>query len=372
MADFSTLIKPASSLCNLHCAYCFYEDESAVRSTPSYGIMTDECAKKLIDRAYEFTNNGNVSFAFQGGEPTVAGIDFFESFIAYANEKKPQRVRLSFSIQTNGILLDERWCELFAKNNFLVGLSLDGPEEINDFCRKDKAGEGSYKRIMNAARLLKRHNVEFNILTVLTKQAARHPRQLWNFYERNSFDYIQIIPGLAPLEDINSTHPFTLTPKDYAEFLKSFFLIWSEELAKGNYISMRLFDNLVRMAMGERPEMCGMLGACSAQFVAEANGDIFPCDFYALDEYKLGNIFENSFRELAEGEKVKEFLFKGFQKPSMCGKCKFFGICRGGCRRYRDFYSLTKDFCPYADFLEFAHIRIANIAKIINEQKGDA
>lgn len=355
----------------MQCSYCFYADESAIRSIPSYGVMTYECAEKLIDRAFEFTDDGVVSFAFQGGEPTLAKIDFFEHFVSYASEKKPNKVKINYSIQTNGILLDDLWCELFAKNDFLVGLSVDGPEWINDFCRKDKQNTGSFRRIMKAARLLKKHSVEFNILTVLTKQAAKHPRQLWNFYSQNSFDYIQIIPCLAPLENPRESYPFTLTPREYADFLKSFFMIWSDELAKGNYISMRLFDNIVSMAMGRPPEMCGMLGSCSAQFVAEADGSIYPCDFYVLDEYKLGNVFDLSFAELANGDKVKQFLFKGFQKPSMCGKCEFFGICRGGCRRYRDFYTLEKDFCPYADFLKSSLVRISNIAKILNDQKGD-
>lgn len=370
MPDFSTLIKPASSLCNLRCRYCFYADETTLRETPCYGIMTEETYKKIIDRAYEFTKSGRVCFAFQGGEPTVAGLDFFRGFTEYADRTKPAGVTLNYSIQTNGMLIDNDWCELLHKYNFLVGLSIDGPENINDFCRVDGAGKGSYDRAMASAKLLKKHKVDFNILTVLTKQAASHPKQLWNFYKRNGFDFAQIIPCLAPLEDSSSSFDYTLTPHDYAEFLKTFFTVWSDELAKGNYISIRLFDNLVRMAMGERPEMCGMLGACSAQFVIEADGSVFPCDFFALDEYKCGNVFDNSFTEIGESEKVKEFLFKGFQKNSQCGKCRFYGICRGGCRRYREFYALEKDYCPYADFLEASHRRIAAIAQIINQQKG--
>ena len=370
MADFSTLIKPASSLCNMRCKYCFYEDETSLRSTPCYGVMSRETAEKIIDRAYEFTQNGTVGFAFQGGEPTVAGLDYFTHFISYAKEKRPEKVKLNFSIQTNGLLINENWCKLLSENNFLVGLSMDGPRDINDFSRVDASGDGTFDRVMKTARLFKKHKVDFNILTVLTKQAARHPTQLWSFYKKNGFDFVQIIPCLAPLENPNEKFPYTLTPRDYADFLKTFFRIWSDELAKGNYISMRLFDNLVRMAMGQMPEMCGMMGSCSAQFVIEADGGVYPCDFYVLDEYKCGNVHESSFNEIGESQKVKSFLIQSLQKPSKCGGCKFFGICRGGCRRYREFYSLEKNYCPYADFLEYSHVRLANIAKILNENQG--
>ena len=200
MADFSTLIKPASSLCNMRCKYCFYADETSLRSTPCYGVMSKETSEKIIDRAYEFTQNGGVGFAFQGGEPTVAGLDYFTHFVDYAKRKRPENVKLNFSIQTNGLLIDENWCKLLAENDFLVGLSMDGPRDINDFSRIDASGEGTFDRVLKTAKLFKKHKVEFNILTVLTKQAAKHPTQLWNFYQRNGFDFAQIIPCLAPLD----------------------------------------------------------------------------------------------------------------------------------------------------------------------------
>ncbi len=368
MSNFSALIKPASSLCNLRCKYCFYADESSLRQTPSYGIMSEDTFKTIIDRAYEYTQNGIVTFAFQGGEPTVAGLDFFKEFTVYANLKKPEKVSLNFTIQTNGILIDDDWCELLKKQGFLVGLSVDGPKEIHDKNRIDASGEGSFSRVSKTLTLLKKHKVEFNILSVLTKQAAKHPQQLWNFYVKNGIDYVQFIPCLAPLEN-TECFDYTLTTTDYAEFLKVFFRIWTEELLKNNYISVRLFDNLVRMAMGEMPEMCGMMGACSAQFVIEADGGVYPCDFYALDKYLCGNIKDMTLTQIGESQNVKSFLMESFQKPAMCGKCKFFGICRGGCKRYREFYTQDGDYCPYADFLEYSYKRIMDIAQIIKNQK---
>lgn len=371
MRQFSMLIKPASSLCNMRCKYCFYADVSDSRRVKSYGIMTGETARLLIDRALEAVGGrGRLHIAFQGGEPTLAGLDFFRAFTAYAAEKKPSGVRIEYAIQTNGQLLDEDWCRLLAKERFLVGLSFDGTPELHDFLRPDSKGAGTAKRVLQAAALMDAAGVDYNILTVVTRQAAKHPRQIFSYCQKRGFRFIQFIPCLPPFEgkeDAPFHDPFhapshALTPRLYAAFLKDMFRLWREALAKGEYISVRLFDNLVRLAGGGPPEQCGMLGFCQPQFVVEADGGVYPCDFYVLDAYRMGSVREKDFRELADSPALTDFL-RPVEKNPLCGQCPCLKICGGGCRRYRDFYFSEAGYCPYRDFLTACWPDILKIAR---------
>lgn len=353
----------------MRCKYCFYADVSSQRTVPSYGIMSKETADILIDRAVTAAGDrGRVHFAFQGGEPTLAGLSFFRYFVGAVRKRLSVRQKADYSIQTNGLALDDEFCDFLAENHFLVGLSLDGDREIHDSCRCDAEG-GSYQRVMKAAVRLKKHKVEFNILTVLTRKVAEHPTRLWNFCTKNGFAYLQTIPCLPPLEEPDQREFYSLTPRVYGRFLKEFFRIWSDQLDRRNYISVRLFDNYVRMALGEIPEQCGMSGLCSAQYVIEADGSVYPCDFYVLDRYRLGTVQDHSFEEMNRSEVMRNFLKEGLHKPERCGRCPFLGICGAGCRRYRDLLLSEEDYCPTADFLGECASRIRQIANRI--KKGE-
>lgn len=371
MSDISLLIKPASSLCNMRCKYCFYADVSDLRTVRSYGIMSDETAEYVIRRAIEAAGNrGKIHFAFQGGEPTLAGLPFFRNFTDLVKKLLPPGVFAIYSIQTNGLLLDEEFCAFLADHHFLVGLSLDGDREYHDGCRCDASG-GTFARVSDAMNRLHSHKVEFNILTVVTAQIAAHPQKLWNFCQKKRIGYLQTIPCLPPLEDPGRSDFYTLTPGKYGRFLKEFFRIWAKETDAGNYISVRLFDNYVHMAMGRMPEMCGMSGFCSAQFVIEADGSVYPCDFYVLDELRIGNVQESSFEEMTKSEILRNFLKKGTEKPKICRNCRFYGICAGGCRRYRDLLLCEENYCPIADFLSECAPEIKRIAnKILRNEYG--
>lgn len=367
--SFSILIKPASSMCNLRCRYCFYADVSENRNVSSYGRMSSETAHTLIDRAFAASPSGTVSFAFQGGEPTVAGLDFFRDFTAYAQEHCPKGVTLSYSLQTNGILLDDEWCAFLKEYGFLVGLSMDGHKKEHDLCRVDANGGGTFVQVMQTVTRLRAHKVDFNILTVLTKNLARHPQQLYSFYKKHDFKFVQIIPCLDPLDGEGGD--YSLTPELYASFLKTFFRIWLEEFRKGNYISVRLFDNLVRMAAGQAPEQCGMLGQCQCQFVAEADGSMYPCDFYVLDDYRMGNLTADDFAAMVQSEGIRKFLDDSEStKDDRCKDCWVRPICGGGCRRYRSFYFSKEGYCPYADFLSECARDIRWLANILRQESG--
>ncbi len=363
MRQFSMLVKPASSLCNMRCTYCFYADVSNSRTVKSYGVMTGEAARLLIDRGLEAVGErGRLHIAFQGGEPTLAGLDFYKNFTAYAAAQKPPGVEIAYAIQTNGYLLDEDWCRLLAREGFLVGLSFDGTPDLHDFLRLDAAGAGTAKRVLQAAALLDAAGVEYNVLTVVTRQAARHPRQIFSFCQKQGFGFIQFIPCLPPFEGEQDTPPYALTPRLYAAFLKDMFFLWRQALERGEYVSIRLFDNLVRMAGGEPPEQCGMLGFCRPQFVVEADGGVYPCDFYVLDAYRMGSIWESGFGELSQSPALLEFL-RPLKKNPLCGGCPFLRVCGGGCRRYRDFYFSEAGYCPYRDFLTACQPDILKVAR---------
>lgn len=308
-----------------------------------------ESARAESVKAAEKRPFAALSIAFQGGEPTLAGLSFYKDFVSRARAVLPKACRISFSIQTNGLLLDDAFCSFLAEEKFLVGLSLDGYAEIHDALRPDFAGKGTFSRVLAAASRLRRHGVQTNLLTVVSGPLARHARRLWHFYQKNQFDFVQLIPCLPPLEKEAERSPHALTPRAYGAFLKELFPLWTEGLLRGRYISVRLFDNLVRQAAGRSPEMCGMRGVCSPQFVVEADGSVYPCDFYVLDELRLGNIRENSLDALISHPVCRAFLAPVL--PAPCRDCPVFSLCRGGCRRSRSLFHAEEGYCPYRDFL---------------------
>ena len=366
MPPLNVLVKPASSACNMHCKYCFYEDEAANRSLAFTGMMSEETAENLIKKAAHFAE-GSCSFMFQGGEPTLAGIEFYRSFLE--KEKKYAKDGLVFnhSIQTNGFALDEKWVSFFKENNFFVGLSLDGSGDLHDLNRTTKSGNGTYSRVLRAAQLMKKAGVEFNILSVVTAKAARSVEKTYNFFKKQGFDYLQFIDCLDPFEGCGAFSP---TNEEYATFLSRLFSLWFDDLKHGRRCSIRLFDNWFSILFGCAPEACSMCGHCSVQFVTEGDGSIYPCDFYALDEYKLGNINENSFEDIVESEKAKQFIEASLPVPDECKKCRWYPLCRNGCRREREIladktYGKTRRCVAIKQFFEENEREIATAMNII-------
>lgn len=363
MNYFSMLIKPASSLCNMRCRYCFYYDVASHRETASYGIMAEDTVDCLLSKTFASVKSpASVSFTFQGGEPTMAGLSYFTYFTEQAEKLVPAGIKLSYSIQTNGMVIDEDWCRLFVKYHFLVGLSLDGPRELHDYQRLGSDRKGTYDRVHHTLKLFRRFGVDFNILSVITKQTAKKPQTLFQFYLKQDFKFVQLIPCLRPL-DSDLTAPHDLDPRSYAEFMKRFFGLWYEQLKNGRYISVRQFDNLVWMLRGRPAEQCGLMGYCTPQFVLEADGSVYPCDFYVLDEYKSGNIRTDDLEQIKNSPATRKFLACETEASPLCETCKVKSICGCGCKRYRPFYNEIKDYCPYQDFLYEVYPKLYEIAK---------
>lgn len=334
MPPLSIMIKPSSSLCNLRCKYCFYCDVAAQREDFSFGIMKKETAENLIKSALSFANGESVAFAFQGGEPLMAGVEYFENFVDTVKKYNTKKSRIFYSIQTNGTFVDDRWAAFFRKNEFLVGLSLDGDYERNKF-RVDANGQNAYYKIIKAADKFKKHGVEFNILTVLTGFCAQNSEKIYKFFRDNGYKYLQFIPCLRPFGDKSESELY-MTDEEYADFLIRIFNLYVKDFLRGNYVSIRQFDNYVRLFLGDRAEQCGMCGHCTHQFVAEGNGNIYPCDFYCTDEWLLGNINETDLCSMANSQKARDFIMESLKVPEECKKCRYYPLCRaGGCKRQR-------------------------------------
>lgn len=368
MPPVNLLIKPASSLCNMRCKYCFYSDVSQNRNTMSYGIMEEDTLEALVKRAFDYAT-GYAGFAFQGGEPTLAGLSFYRKLIELQKKHNTRNLPVHNSIQTNGYALNEEWASFFAEHHFLVGLSMDGTKEAHDALRVDAAGNGTYDVVTKSADLLERHGVSFNILCVVNNFVARHPRKVYNNLKR--FRFLQFIPCLDDFDEKKEV--FSLTPQRYGEFLKATFDLYYRDFMAGNYVSIRNFDNYIRMLQGYPPESCAMNGVCSCYFVIEGDGSVFPCDFYVLDQWKLGNIREDALSDLVKSGKARDFIHVSRHRADACIPCPYFHLCRGGCRREREPFAQGKPglnrFCEsYKLFFAYSIHRMQQMAAMLQKK----
>lgn len=369
----NVLIKPVSGACNMNCTYCFYCDEMENRSQKSFGIMSEKTAESLIQKALDGTHSA-CTFAFQGGEPTLRGLDFFRFFCDTVRSCNIHKIPVQFALQTNGLVIDTEWAAFFAEQGFLIGLSMDGNKRIHDSMRRRRDGSGSFNNILRASQLFDNHRVEYNILTVVSASLAKNIKEVYEFYLRNNFIYQQYIPCLDPIGEKSPAHEWSLTPEAYGDFLKTLFDLWYRSFKREKPVSIRYFDNLVLMLLGRPPESCGMLGRCTFQHVIEADGSVFPCDFYVLDSYKLGNIHTDSFEDIAKAREKIGFVEKSLHVDPECQTCKWYSLCRGGCRRDRDTFTgkpLEKNrFCAsYKVFFPYVYERLAEIARIIGSRR---
>ncbi len=366
MPPLSLLIKPASGSCNMRCRYCFYTDEAACRAEASRGMMSADTMRVMVDRALDYAQD-ECAFTFQGGEPTLAGLDFFRSLTDYVSaHPNASKVRVRYAFQTNGLVVDEAWARWFAENGVLVGVSLDGPKDLHDRNRVDHAGKGTFTRVIRAVELLDRHGVDYNILTVVSAANARRGRQVYDFFKKKDFRYQQYIECLDPLGEVQGGHEYSLTPEKYEVFLKNLFDAWYQDMKAGHYVYNRYFENLMMLLSGQGAESCALQGVCGQQWVVEADGSVYPCDFYALDEWYLGNIHTHSFAEMEQQRQKSGFVEHSRAVPEACRTCGAWGLCRNGCRRNRHTPDGRNYFCAaYRGFLTYAYPRLQEILQLL-------
>ncbi|HIT90433.1 MAG TPA: anaerobic sulfatase maturase [Candidatus Merdenecus merdavium] len=361
MKTVNMLIKPSSGLCNMKCDYCFYCDEAQKREQESYGFMSDQTLKNVIRKSVLAAEH-SCTIGFQGGEPTLIGLEFFQQVISYVNQYNKRKIQILYTLQTNGYGITKEWCEFFKKHNFLLGLSVDGVESIHNSYRHNKKGEGTYKRILETVSLFEQYQIEYNILTVVHEKTAKNIKEIYRDYKKRGWKYLQFIACLDPLGEERGKQEYSLLPKTYGQFLIDLFDLWYEDWNKGDGPFIRQFDNYIAMICGYLPESCEQRGICGIQHVVEADGSVYPCDFYALDEWRIGNLNDNSMKEIQEKRKEIGFIERSFDHSQQCKECKWYPLCKGGCFRNRE-NEVNNYFCEgYGMFFEACYPRMREMA----------
>ncbi|WP_435328807.1 anaerobic sulfatase maturase [Vibrio hannami] len=354
------MAKPTGSVCNLDCKYCFYlEKEKLYPERNSNWKMSDETLELYIKQFIDAQITHEVVFSWQGGEPTLAGIDFFRKAVALQNKYRGSKSILN-AFQTNAILLDDEWCEFFNANNFLIGVSIDGTEQLHNHYRVNRSGKPTFDKVMKGISYLRKHGIEFNTLTVVNDVNVKQPLAVYEFLKSLGTDYFQFIPLVERKSNTKSNEELQLVSPDYdfsasvtswsvkpdefGRFLVDIFDEWVRNDV-GKY-SVQMFDSTLSSWLGIPASLCIFSETCGSAFAMEANGDMYACDHYVYPDYKLGNIHDISIREINNGAKAIEFGDdKRDQISNECHSCKFRFACHGGCPKHR--FSQTKSTKKY-------------------------
>lgn len=325
--------KTVSEDCNLACDYCYYSRLGG-QIGPKINRIQSEVLEKFI-REYMQLARGVAAFVWQGGEPLLAGLDFFREVVQFQAAYAKRNTVISNSIQTNATLMTQEWAEFFARYRFLVGVSIDGPQDVHDAHRVNRHGKGSFNRVMRGFDILRREQVDFNVLTVIHPGNISRVDELFDFYREQQFQYIQFIPAMDfHAQDPQKTPRYLISPQEYGRFLCEAFDRWYNN---GNpTMSIRFFDNLLRMVLDQEPELCILAKTCPTTLVLEQNGDAYPCDFYMNDKYKIGNVGTDALTDILIRHQQSNFLTLKPTLPEKCQRCEFKQLCHGGCPRNRN------------------------------------
>lgn len=341
--SMSLLLKPSSCQCNMRCNYCFYFETAEKREVSNQGFMTKETAHKLIDECFIVSNpTSTIYFNFQGGEPTLVGLDFYVDFVDYVNKNKGNRT-IEYALQTNGTTLNQKWFDFFVCHDFLIGISIDGyPSNHNHFRQFSMTKQNTYSIVMDNYKKLKEKGVRVNVLTVLTNELAINPSRYFKWLLANKIEHVQLIPCIDQGQ-------YNLKPHNFENFYSVLFELWLQSIRNNYIIHIGLFDNLIQLMDHQYPQQCGMLGQCAMQNVIEANGDVYPCDFNCDDDKLLGNICVDSFDTIYKNSVLIQFLNKE-ELLDVCQNCSVQAMCHGNCKVLNK--SFIKDnYCGYREFL---------------------
>jgi len=331
MKPFTLLVKPASADCNLRCPYCFYLDRASLYPGSAVHRMTDEVLELLI-ASYLKTPQPQYVFGWQGGEPLLMGFEFFRKAVDGQARLGPPGAVVANGLQTNGTLIDSELARLFADYHFLLGVSLDGPEPIHDHFRRNGAGAGTYAAVRRGIDCLQRHEVAFNILTLVTSRSARKAAEIYRFHVAQGFRHHQYIPCVEYAAD-RSALPWTVSATDWGRFLCDLFDEWYPRDTRR--VSIRLFDSILARIVDQAVTVCHFGGDCRQYFVVEHNGDIYPCDFFVEAPLRLGNLRTDSWSALQASPVYRAFGEQKSQWNAHCAACRWVSICAGDCLKHR-------------------------------------
>ncbi|MDR3437392.1 anaerobic sulfatase maturase [Telmatospirillum sp.] len=369
VAPFNVMAKPSGPACNLDCKYCFYlEKEALFQQNKSRRMSLDTLDAYTSNYIQSHPEGQPITFAWQGGEPVLRGLDFFKQAVALQRTYGGGR-RIENTFQTNGTLLDDDWCKFLAENEFLVGLSLDGPEDIHDHYRVSRSGEPTHSQVMRALNLLQRHKVDFNVLACVNRLSSASPLKVYRFFRANGVKFVQFIPIVERLSSADyRSQGFTLEgpatgsaspalpvtewsvePVRWGRFLTTIFDEW---VAKdvGSMFVMNFEWSLAAFMNQRSGVVCVHQENCGRAVIAEHNGDIFSCDHFAYPDYRLGNLLETSLTDMLDSERQKEFgTAKSRTLPQQCRQCRYLRGCWGDCPKHR--FISTKDGEPGLSYL---------------------
>ena len=393
------MLKPAGAHCNLACKYCYYLEKNNLYQNSHRHLMSDEILEQFTREYIEAQTMPQVLFTWHGGEPLMRSIDFYKKALAlqkkYAHGKQIDNV-----IQTNGTLLTDEWCEFFAKNHWLVGISIDGPQEYHDHYRVTPAGKPSWEKVMQGISLLKKHRVEWNAMAVVNAYNAEHPLEFYHFFRDNGCQYLQFTPiverltehedgrTLASLADDREIPlaDASVTPQQWGNFLCTIFDDWVRHDVGKTFVE--IFDCTLANWMGVLPGICAYSKECGHAGVMEHNGDVYSCDHFVFPEYKLGNIREQSLIDMLYGEKQQAFSrLKHTSLPRQCKECNMEFACHGECPKNRfekdkygepglnylcqGYYQYYTHVAPYMDFMKRELLAQRPPANIMNVLKNN-
>ena len=393
------MLKPAGAHCNLACKYCYYLEKNNLYQNSHRHLMSDEMLEQFTREYIEAQTMPQVLFTWHGGEPLMRSIDFYKKALAlqkkYAHGKQIDNV-----IQTNGTLLTDEWCEFFAKNHWLVGISIDGPQEYHDHYRVTPAGKPSWEKVMQGISLLKKHRVEWNAMAVVNAYNAEHPLEFYHFFRDNGCQYLQFTPiverltehedgrTLASLADDREIPlaDASVTPQQWGNFLCTIFDDWVRHDVGKTFVE--IFDCTLANWMGVLPGICAYSKECGHAGVMEHNGDVYSCDHFVFPEYKLGNIRDQSLIDMLYGEKQQAFSrLKHTSLPRQCKECDMEFACHGECPKNRfekdkygepglnylcqGFYQYYSHVAPYMDFMKRELLAQRPPANIMNVLKNN-
>ncbi len=356
---FGTMVKPIGSACNLDCSYCYYRDKSEIYSG-NMPLMSEELLEEYIRQYICGTSQQSVCFCWHGGEPLMAGLPFFRRAMELQKKYAGDKV-IENSLQTNGVLLNEEWCSFFADNNFLIGLSLDGPEDIHNAFRRDCGGAPTFARVMKGVELMKSKGVEYNILSTVNSHSEERGAEVYRFLRSLSHymqflpvvEYVRERPGKRPLivspdEEDAVEAPWSVSAIGYGKFMCDVFDEWVK-YDVGNYF-VQLFDITLGNWCGVAPSLCAFGEVCGDGLVVEHNGDVYSCDHFVYPEYRLGNIKDKELAAMYKSNDQQQFgRDKRDALPMECKRCSYNFLCHGECPKHR--FAYAKNGEPYMNVL---------------------